>query len=380
LEVPPGVVVTLTALFPVAAVAAIAQFALTVVAVGGVTVLMVQTTLPAVPDTFTAVAPDRLVPVRVTATGTPAVREPDVGEIEVSVGPTMNVTLLEVTPGVVVTLTFLFPVAAVAVIAQFAVTVVAVGVPLMVQTTLPAIPDTFTAVVPDRLLPVRVIGTLGPPRTPDVGAIEVSVGLTTVNVTLLVVTPGVVVTLTFLFPVAAVAAIAHVALTVVVVGGVTVLMVQTTLPAVPDTFTAVAPDRLVPVRSTGTLVPRTPDVGAIEVSVGPTVNVTVLEVTPGVVVTLTVLFPVAAAVAIAHVALTVVAVGGVAVLMVQTTLPAVPDTFTAVVPDRLLPVRTTGTLVPRAPDVGAIEVSVGPTTVNATVLLVTPSAVTLTFL
>src|SRR5258708_13482693 len=111
MEVPPGVVVTLTALFPVAAVAAIAQFALTVVAVGGVTVLMVQTTLPAVPDTFTAVAPDRLVPVRVTATGTPAVREPDVGEIEVSAGPTMNVTLLEVTPGVAVTLTVLFPVA-----------------------------------------------------------------------------------------------------------------------------------------------------------------------------------------------------------------------------------------------------------------------------
>src|SRR5258708_25923878 len=81
----------------------------------------------------------------------------------------MNVTLLEVPPGVVVTLTFLCPVAAVAVIAQFAVTVVAVGVPLMVQTTLPAIPDTFTAVVPDRLLPVRTIGTLVP-RPPAVGA------------------------------------------------------------------------------------------------------------------------------------------------------------------------------------------------------------------
>jgi len=67
---------------------------LTVVAVG--VPFMVQVT--SVPDTFTAVAPDRLVPVRVTATGTPAVREPDVGEIEVSVGPTMNVTLLEVTP------------------------------------------------------------------------------------------------------------------------------------------------------------------------------------------------------------------------------------------------------------------------------------------
>jgi len=55
------------------------------------------------------------------------------------------------------------------------------------------------------------------------------------------------------------------------------------------------------------------------------------------VVTLTVLLPVAAGSRDAHVALTVVAVGGVTVLMVQTTLPAVPDTFTAVVPDRLLP-------------------------------------------
>src|SRR5258708_13911500 len=108
MEVPPGVVVTLTALFPVAAVAAIAQFALTVVAVGGVTVLMVQTTLPAVPDTFTAVAPDRLVPVRVTATGTPPAREPDAGEIEVSVRPTVNVTVFAATPGVSLTLPGLY--------------------------------------------------------------------------------------------------------------------------------------------------------------------------------------------------------------------------------------------------------------------------------
>ena len=141
MEVPPGVVVTLTFLFPVAAVDVIAQFAVTVVAVG--VPLMVQTTLPTVPDTFTAVAPDRLVPVRVTAIGTPAVREPDVGEIEVSVGPTVNVTLLEVTPVVVVTLTVLLPVAAVAEIAHVALTVVAVGgvAVLMVQTTLPAVPN-----------------------------------------------------------------------------------------------------------------------------------------------------------------------------------------------------------------------------------------------
>src|SRR5258708_39011614 len=105
-----------------------------------------------------------------------------------------------------------------------------------------------------------------------------------------------------------------------------------------------------------------------------------MEVPPGVVVTLTALFPVAAVAAIAQFALTVVAVGGVTVLMGQTTLPAVPDTFTAVAPDRLVPVRSTGTLVPRAPDVGAIEVSVGPTAEESGVVVATPGAATLTVL
>jgi hypothetical protein len=260
LEVPPGVVVTLTFLFPVAAVAKIVHSALTVVAVGGVTVLMVQTTLPTVPDTFTAVAPDRLVPVRVTATGTPAVREPDVGKIEVSVGPTVNVTLLEVPPGVVVTLTVLFPVVAVAEIAHVALTVVAVGgvTVLMVQTTLPGVPDTFTAVVPDRLVPVRVIGTLVP-RTPDVGAMEVSVGPTTVNVTVLLVRPSAV-TLTLLGVSDAVLEITTLAVTVVAFTEVRV----TVTPTLANPLIAVVPVRLVPLKTTLTVVPRKPVEGVIE--------------------------------------------------------------------------------------------------------------------
>src|SRR5438105_8930020 len=41
-----------------------------------------------------------------------------------------------------------------------------------------------------------------------------------------------------------------------------------TVTRLPDTFTAVAPVRLVPTRVTATLLPRNPDVGLIEASVG----------------------------------------------------------------------------------------------------------------
>jgi hypothetical protein len=132
------------------------QFAVTVVAVG-VPVIAQVTPLA---DTFTAVAPVRLVPVRVTPTfllpmvGCTA----DVGEIEVSVGAgtdasTVNVWVLLVPPGVV-TLTVWAPSVAVDVIVQFAVTVVAIGVPVIAQVT--PLADTVTAVAPVRLVPVRV--------------------------------------------------------------------------------------------------------------------------------------------------------------------------------------------------------------------------------
>jgi hypothetical protein len=92
-------------------------------------------------------------------------------------------------------------------------------------------------------------------RVPDV---------VTVKVTVLVVPPGVV-TLTVLAVAVAVAEIVKVAVTVVALA----VMLLTVMP-VPDTLIAVAPVRLVPVRVTGTTVPRTPEVGEIEVNVGAT--------------------------------------------------------------------------------------------------------------
>ena len=74
---------------------------------------------------------------------------------------TWNVTPLLVPPGVV-TVTVLDVCNAILAITQDALTVVAVGVPVMVQVTLPATPDTFTAVAPVRLVPVRVTETVVP--------------------------------------------------------------------------------------------------------------------------------------------------------------------------------------------------------------------------
>jgi hypothetical protein len=247
---------------PVEALAAIVQFAVTVVAVG-VPVIRQVTPLA---DTVTAVAPVRLVPVRVTAGAVPCV--PDVGAIEVSVGAatdafTVNVTVLLVPLGVV-TLTVWAPVEALAAIVQFAVTVVAVGVPVIRQVT--PLADTVTAVAPVRPVPVRV--TAGAvPCVPDVGAIEVSTGIVpTVNVTVLLVPPGVV-TLTFRGPSAAVGAITKFAVTVVEL---TTTIVLTVTPGA-NPFTADVPVRLVPVRVTATvLLPKigAADVGLILVSVG----------------------------------------------------------------------------------------------------------------
>ena len=196
----------------------------------------------------------------------------------------------------VATVTFLAPVAAPAVIAQLAFTLVAVEVTTL-QVTPP--PDIVTAVAPARLVPVMVTGTVVP-RAPEVGLIAVSVGPCTVNVTLLLVPPGVVVMLTFLADTVAVSEIVNVAFTVV--GFTTVRPLTVTPP--PATVIAVAPVRLVPVRVTGTAVPRKPVLGAIEASVGPiTVNVTVLLVPPGVV-TLTFLAVIAAVFEIAKFAVT----------------------------------------------------------------------------
>lgn len=346
----------------------IAQFALMVVAVVPVTV---QVT-PA-PDIVTAVAPLRLVPVSVT--GTVVLCEPVVGLIDARVAPcTVNAPVRLGVPAGVVTVTFLDVSPAVTAIAQLALTVVAVGVPVTVQVT-PA-PDIVTAVAPLRSVPVRVTGTVVP-RTPVLGATEVNVGPVTANAAVRVAVPKGVVTLTFLVVSPAPAVITQDALTVVAVG--VPEMVQVILPAAPLMVTAVAPLRLVPVRVTGTVDPRAPDVGLIDVSVGTdaavTVNCTVLVVPAGVV-TLTVL-PVRAAVPeIVNVAVTVLSFTTVRAL---TVMPP-PDTLTAVAPVNPVPLRVTGTLVSRWPDVGVIEASVGPSTVNVTLPVVPPPVVMVTFL
>lgn len=257
LVVPIGVV-TVTVLPPDPAPTAIAQFALTVVAVE---VIPVQATL--VPEKVTKVAPVRLVPVRVTGTVVP--RTPVVGAIEVSVGSsgavTVNATVLAVAPAGVVTLMFRTPVAAPVGITRLAVTVVSLTTWKVPACTV-MVPSPPNPVEPVRPPPVTVTGTVVP-LTPEFGAIEVTNGFRTVNVTVPLVPPAVVM-LTFLAVPFAVGEIVNVAVTVVALTTVSPLTVT---PA-PETVIADAPVRLVPVRVTGTTWPWKPELGAIEVSVG----------------------------------------------------------------------------------------------------------------
>lgn len=89
---------------------------------------------------------------------------------------TVNVTALLVAP-FAVTVTFLAPAVAVAEIVNVAVTVVLLTTTTLV-TPMP-VPETVTAVVPVRLVPVRVTLLMTVPREPELGAIEVSVGVAT---------------------------------------------------------------------------------------------------------------------------------------------------------------------------------------------------------
>ena len=112
----------------------------------------------------------------------------------------------------------------------------------------------------------------------------------------------------------------------------------TVMPA-PETFTALAPVKPAPVRVTGTLLPRTPEAGAIEASVGArTLNVTPLLFVPPVV-TVTVRAETLAVFETVNVAVIVVELTTVSPL---TVIP-VPETLIAVVPVRFVPVRVTET-------------------------------------
>jgi len=177
-------------------------------------------------------------------------------------------TTVFVVPLDVVTEMFRFPTVALLVIVRVALIVVEFTTVKLTgaRLTPPVSPNSPVALV--RLVPVRVTGTLMLPLAgcvAEFGEIEVSIGAgrPTVNVTVPLVPPGVV-TLTVLAVAAAVDGIANVAVTVVAFTTVMPLTVMSP----PDTVTAVAPVKLVPVRVTGTLVPLTPVVGAIEVSVG----------------------------------------------------------------------------------------------------------------
>jgi hypothetical protein len=230
----------------------------------------------------------------------------------------------------------------VAVLATLRVTVIVVEfttVKLPVATLTPP-PSPVNPVAPVKFAPVMVTGTASVPLAgcvAEFGLIAVSVAPSTVNGTLLLVPPPVVM-VTFLAVSAAVAEMVKVAVAVV---GLRTEKPLTVTPA-PETVTVVAPVKFVPVKVTGTAVPRTPVGGAIEVNVGAggttTVKVTALLGPPGAV-TVTFLAVPAAPAVMVKVALTWLSLTTVRPL----TVTPPPGTVIAVVPVRPLPKRLTGT-------------------------------------
>jgi len=145
---------------------------------------------------------------------------------------------------------------------------------------------------------------------------------------------------------------------------------------VPATVTAVVEDNPVPVRVTGTVVPSTPVLGEMDVSVGAvTVNVTGLVVAPPAVI-LTLLAPVFANVPITRLAWTVVSLTTVR----PVTETPVPVTVAPVAEDRPVPVNVTGTVVPSFPVFGEMDVRLGAVTVKVRALVVAPAAMAVRFL
>jgi hypothetical protein len=249
--------VTVTFLAPPAAPVEITKVAVTEVSL---TKLKPLTVMPP-PLTAAAVAPVSPLPVRVTGTLVP--RLPELGAIEARDGPFTVYVMVLLVPPSVVTLMFLVPSVAAVVLVMVAVIVVALTTVTPLTVTPLAGAAMLTVDPAMKLVPVRVTET-AVPRRPALGAIEVSVGAggaTTVKVTGLVAPAGVV-TVTFLAVSVAVGAIVKVAVTVVALTAVTPL---TVMPP-PDTVTAVAPVRSVPVIVTGTMVPCAPVGGAIEVT------------------------------------------------------------------------------------------------------------------
>jgi hypothetical protein len=241
------------------------------------------------------------------------------------------------------------PTVAVVEIARLAVTVVSLTTFRVPATSVTPVPSPVKPVVPFRLDPANITGSTAVPRSPVFGLIEVSVGPCTVKGTVLLVPPTVV-TLTALGAVSA--AVVEMVKVALMVSGLTTLRPLTVIPP-PGTLIPVTPIKSVPVSVTGTVVPRIPVGGAIEVRLAAggvtTVKVTALLVPPPVgVVTVTLLGVAPAPFAIVNVAVTVSGlppVPGVTVMPLTVTPP--PGTLTAVVPVRPVPTRVTGTVLPR---------------------------------
>jgi hypothetical protein len=214
IAVPPGVVIDIVPLVPLATTAVILVALTTVKEVA------------AVPPKLTAVAPIKLVPVMVTVSPAPA----DDGVNEPMLGAGIKVKLLEelaVPPGVVTDIIPVVPLATTAVMLVAFTTVKEVA----------AVPPKLTAVAPVKLVPIMV--TIAPVAADD-GVNELMVGAG-INVKLLeelTVPPGVVIDIVPLVPLAT-TAVMLVALTTV-----------KEVAAVPPKLTAVAPVKLVPVMVT----------------------------------------------------------------------------------------------------------------------------------
>ena len=225
------------------------------------------------------------------------------------------------------------------------VAVIVVEFTTVTPVTITPLPETVTDVpVVVKLVPVNVTGTLEL-RKPLFGDTALRVGgggAFTVNVIVLV-PPGVV-TVTLCAPNAAVVAMLNVAVTVV---SLTTVRPLTVTPA-PEMLIAVVVASQVPVIVTGTLLPSTPEAGAIDVSVGGggafTVNVTALLVPPAVV-TVTFLGPsaVPAEAVPGEIMKVAVIVVSFTTMMLLAVTP-VPETLIPVVLASQVPVSVTGTL------------------------------------
>ena len=271
------VVVTLTFLAPGAAVELMKKVALIWVSL--TTEKVTGAAIP-FPETLTAVVlskkpePVSVTPIWLGVPGTPRIpdAEPVHGNagvpaghaaIEVSTGPvTVNGNVL-LWPPASATAMFTVPMGVVEVLWKVAVMLVGVIAPTVTEN--PATGGLTTTVAPAaKFVPAKVTGTFEP-RTPVLGVMDVSVGGGAVDaaVTVNVTGPSVAaptVTVTFLAVADAPDEMVKVAVTVVAL---TAAKLLTVMPP-PDTLTAVAPVRPVPVMVTFTTVPWAPVLGAIE--------------------------------------------------------------------------------------------------------------------